>query len=260
MSLAIVRGGGDLATGVIYRLWRTGFTVLVLETNLPTVIRRTVSVAQAVFDGVHKVEGMTSRLIASVDELPDNGDVGILTDPEADTLKHLKPDILVDAIMAKRNCGTQKSMAPHVVALGPGFTAPEDVHAVIETLRGHTLGRVITKGSAISDTGEPGEIGGATFDRLVRSPGEGLFLQTVSIGDRVKEGDTLGTVCGKAVIAKTGGVVRGLIHPTVPVKLNMKIGDIDPRAELENCFSISDKALAIGGGVLEFAFSRKVKE
>ena len=288
MPLAVVRGGGDLATGVIYRLWRTGFRLLVLETARPMVIRRPVSAAQAMFDGSHVVDGMEVRRIASVRELPDDGAVGghggprggcrgggsapvgrddevlaarpagavgVVADPRADCLEVLRPDLLVDAIMAKRNCGTRRGMAPRVVGLGPGFRAPRDVHAVVETLRGHDLGRVILKGEAAPDTGVPGEIGGATTDRLVRSPGDGFLEPRSEIGDLVEAGQALGFVGGKPVVARIGGVLRGLIHPTVPVKEGMKIGDVDPRAVRYHCFSISDKALSVGGGVLEAAFA-----
>ena len=260
MPFAVVRGGGDLATGAIYRLWRTGFRLLVLEMKRPMVIRRPVSAAQAVFEGTHVIEGMTVRRIASLRELSDDGSVGVLTDPQADCLTGLRPDLLVDAIMAKRNCGTRRDMACRVVGLGPGFRAPQDVHAVVETLRGHDLGRVIVKGEAAPDTGVPGEIGGATTDRLVRSPGEGVREPLSEIGDLVETGQILGTVGGKPVVAGIGGILRGLIHPTVPVREGMKIGDVDPRAVRSHCFSISDKALAVGGGVLEAAFAREPAE
>ena len=254
MPLAIVRGGGDLATGVVYRLWKAGFSVLVLEIRYPTVIRRAVSVAQAIFDSVHTVGGMTARRIVSAGDLPGDGSIGVLVDPEGASIGVLKPDLLVDAIMAKKNCGTFKSMAPRVVALGPGFSAPEEVHAVVETLRGHDLGRVITNGTAAPDTGNPGEVGGETSGRLLRSPAEGRVSGEVLIGDRVEAGQVVCRVGGISVRSEIGGVVRGLIHSQVPAFAGMKIGDVDPRAVRENCFSISDKSLAVAGGVLEAAF------
>jgi xanthine dehydrogenase accessory factor len=255
MPLAVVRGGGDLATGVVFRLWKVGFTVVVLETSNPTAIRRPVSVAQAVFEENHVIAGMTARLLLRASDITDNGNVSVLVDPEGISISYLNPDLLVDAIMAKKNCGTRKSMAPRVIAIGPGFRAPNDVHAVVETLRGHNLGRVITKGEAVPDTGIPGEIGGKTCGRVVRSPEEGVFHAAVSIGDRVQTGQFLGDVNGTPVYAKIEGILRGLLHPRVAVVSGMKIGDIDPRALRENCFSISDKALAVGGGVLEAAFA-----
>ncbi|NLL37907.1 MAG: EF2563 family selenium-dependent molybdenum hydroxylase system protein [Fretibacterium sp.] len=256
MPLAIVRGGGDLATGVIFRLWKVGFSVLVLEAAQPTMVRRTVSVAQAVFDGVCEIEGMTARLI-SAPSAWNPSEIGVLIDPDGESLPDLQPDLLVDAIMAKRNCGTHRDMAPRVLALGPGFQAPEEVHAVIETLRGHSLGRVITDGRAAPDTGVPGEIGGATLDRLLRAPADGFLEPLASIGDLVEPGQLLGHVAGVELRSQLGGVLRGLIHPSVPVRQGMKIGDVDPRADRTLCFSISDKALAIAGGVLEAAFAKR---
>jgi xanthine dehydrogenase accessory factor len=181
--------------------------------------------------------------------------VGVLVDPLGTSIVDLRPDLLVDAIMAKKNCGTRKDMAPYVIAIGPGFCAPGDVHAVVETLRGHNLGRVITDGEAVPDTGVPGEIGGETVNRVVRAPAGGNAHFTVSIGDRVEGGQIIGEVDGKPLEAKISGIVRGLIHPSVRVAAGMKIGDIDPRAVRDNCFSISDKSLAIGGGVLEAALA-----
>jgi xanthine dehydrogenase accessory factor len=271
MPLAIVRGGGDLATGIIYRLWKIGFVILVLETSRPTAIRRPVSVAQAIFEKTraHTIDGMKAILISSISsfrEMPDDGNVSVLIDPHGSSIARLKPDLLVDAIMAKRNCGTTRDMAPRVVAIGPGFRAPGDVHAVVETMRGHNLGRVITNGEAAPNTGVPGEIGGKSIDRIVRSPAEGTAYFNVAIGDNVKEGQIIGFVGGTTldatanvkISARASGVVRGLVHPSVYVRANMKIGDIDPRAARENCFSISDKSLAIAGGVLEAALSQKL--
>ncbi|MDR2136757.1 MAG: EF2563 family selenium-dependent molybdenum hydroxylase system protein [Synergistaceae bacterium] len=255
MPLAIVRGGGDLATGVIYRLWKVGFAVLVLEARRPTAIRLPVSAAQAVYEGAHVIDGMRTRRVASWHEMPDDGDVGMLVDPLGTSIAELRPDLLVDAIMAKRNLGTRKDMASRVIAIGPGFCAPRDVHAVVETLRGHNLGRVIACGAAAPDTGVPGEIGGETSGRVVRSPAEGFARFAVAIGDRVEGGQVIGEVGGKPVEAKISGIVRGLLHPSVRAVAGMKIGDVDPRAVRENCFSISDKSLAIGGGVLEAALA-----
>jgi xanthine dehydrogenase accessory factor len=257
MPLAIVRGGGDLATGIIYRLWRVGFTVLVLEARCPTAVRLPVSVAQAIYEGSHVIDGMRVKRLASLGRIPDDGDVGVLVDPAGTSIAEMRPDLLVDAIMAKRNCGTRKDMAPCVVAIGPGFCAPVDVHAVVETLRGHNLGRVIIDGRAAPDTGVPGEIGGETSNRVIRSPAEGRVRFAVSVGDRAEAGQTIGEVDGKPLEAKLSGIVRGLIHPSVRVAAGMKIGDIDPRAVRENCFSISDKSLAIGGGVLEAALANR---
>lgn len=250
-----MRGGGDLATGVIYRLWRVGYSVLCLETERPLVVRRPVSVAQAVFDGEHVIEGMRAVRIASIEDFPCRGDVSVLVDPEAKSVSQLDADLLVDAIMAKRNTGTNRGMAPLVLAIGPGFTAPDDVHGVVETKRGHFLGRLITSGSAIPNTGVPGMEMGYTTERLLRAPADGHVEPRRNIGDHVEPGDEVAIVSGKPVIAEIPGVLRGLLHPTVTATKGLKIGDIDPRDEPSHCFTITDKALAIAGGVLEGVMS-----
>lgn len=249
---AVVRGGGDLATGVIYRLWRARVSVLCLETASPLAVRRPVSVAQAVFDGEHAIEGMRAVLIPSYRDFPSgSGEISVLVDPEGSCIRSLQPDLLVDAVMAKRNIGTNRDMAKLVIAIGPGFRAPEDVHGVVETKRGHFLGRLITKGMAIPNTGIPGMEMGYTVERLLRAPAAGNVMQVRSIGDRVEAGDVVATVDGIRVCASIRGVLRGLVHPAVHVAAGMKIGDIDPRNEPSQCFTITDKSLAIGGGILE---------
>lgn len=254
-GLAIVRGGGDLATGVIYRFWRSGYRVLCLETDRPMVVRRTVSVAQAIFDGRHEIDGMVARCVESIEEWKDFSSVAVLVDPEAKSVLQVKPDLLVDAIMAKRNMGTHRGMAPLVLAIGPGFSAPEDVHAVVETKRGHDLGRLIRRGSATPNTGIPGMEMGYTVERLLRAPCDGLLASVCQIGDHVEAGQLVGSVGGESVRAQISGIVRGLIHPSVPVTTGLKIGDVDPRDERSHCFSITDKALAIAGGILEGVLS-----
>jgi len=249
---AIVRGGGDLATGVIYRLWRAGFKVLCLEREYPLVVRGPVSVATAVFEGTHVVEGMKSVLVGSLDDWRRKDDaVAVMVDPEGECISRVAPAVLVDAIMAKRYTGTHRSMAPLVLALGPGFDAPSQVHGVIETKRGHYLGRLITKGSAIPNTGIPGAVMGYSAERILRAPADGRVEPLLSIGDQVGEGGLIARVGGAEVRSAISGVLRGLIHPTVPVERGMKIGDVDPRGAREHCFSITDKALAVAGGVLE---------
>ena len=248
---AIVRGGGDLATGVIYRLWVCGFRVLSLETQAPLVVRRTVSAASAVFSGSAVIDGMHVRKIESPEEIYSHEDVSVLVDPEGNCISKLRPPLLVDAIMAKRNTGTTKDMAPLVIGIGPGFTAGVDVHYVVETKRGHYLGRLISEGSAIPNTGIPGMEMGYTTERLLRAPADGYLTPFAEIGDHVEAGEVVGTVGGKEVKAQIRGMLRGLIHPSVYVTKDLKIGDVDPRDVREHCFSITDKALAVGGGVLE---------
>ena len=255
-ELAIVRGGGDLATGIIYRLWRAGYKVLCLEKQFPLVVRRTVSTAQAVFDGTHEIEGMKSIRLDSECEWED-GTVGVKVDPNGECISTMSPMLVVDAIMAKRCTGTNKNMAPLVLAIGPGFHAPAQVHGVIETKRGHYLGRLITNGSAIPDTGIPSAEMGYTVERLLRAPKDGYVAPLREIGDSVEAGEIVATIGGTEIKSQITGVLRGMIHPSVYVTGGMKIGDIDPRDVREHCFSISDKALSIAGGVLEAIMSMK---
>lgn len=251
-KLAIVRGGGDLGTGVIYRLWRAHFKVLVLEIERPLVVRINVSAANAVFCGETEIEGMRIKRIGSIAEFNrESDDIEIIVSPGAELIEKLKPQVLVDAIMAKRNTGTTKNMAEIVIGIGPGFTAPEDVHAVVETKRGHYLGRTIYRGAAIANTGIPGIIRGYGIERLLRSPAEGYVTPICAIGDTVVKGDIIAYVNNIPVSAQIDGVLRGIIHPSVLVSRGTKIGDIDPSGEREHCRTITDKALAIGGGVLE---------
>ena len=255
-DLVVIKGAGDLATGVAYRLRRAGFPVVMTEIAQPTVVRRTVSFAQAVFDGTAEVEGMRATLVATTEEAralarrPENA---VIVDPQASVIQALQPSIVVDAIVAKRNTGTHIDDAPAVIALGPGFRADRDAHAVIETNRGHRLGRVIWNGEAEPDTGIPGLVDGHGADRVLRAPASGTFLGIRDIGDHVAKDDVVGYVETRPVVAPFDGCLRGLIHSDVHVHRAMKIGDVDPRATVEHCFTISDKALAIGGGVLEAA-------
>lgn len=253
-DLVVIKGAGDLATGVAYRLRRAGFPVVMTEIAQPTVVRRTVSFAQAVFDGTSEVEGMRARLAATADEalaLTRRHEVALIVDPQATVIHALRPSIVVDAIVAKRNTGTSIDDAPVVIALGPGFRADVDAHAVIETNRGHRLGRAIWHGEAEPDTGIPGLVDGHGADRVLRAPASGTFVAMRDIGERVSQGDVVGYVEGRPVVVPFDGCLRGIIHSDVHVHRAMKIGDVDPRATVEHCFTISDKALAIGGGVLE---------
>ncbi|MCA9941277.1 MAG: EF2563 family selenium-dependent molybdenum hydroxylase system protein, partial [Anaerolineales bacterium] len=251
--LTIIRGGGDLATGVIYRLRQAGFPVVVLELAQPLVVRRRVSVAAAVREGEVTIEGMTARRAASVAEAVAQayaGLVPVLVSPELPDLPH-PPSILIDARMAKRNIDTHLDQAALVIALGPGFDAGRDCHAVIETMRGHRLGRVIWRGAALPNTGTPGIIGGRGAERVIRAPVGGTAEWLVEIGQRVRAGQPLGSVADHPMLAPFDGVVRGLIAPGTVVSAGLKIGDVDAREEVDACFTISDKALSIGGGVLE---------
>jgi len=256
--IAIVRGAGDLGTGVAYRLWRAGFHVLCTDLEQPLVIRRTVAFASALYDARITVEGAQAERIMYVDEALytwQRNSIPVIADAVGRALDILHPEVVVDAIMAKRNLVTRITDAPVVIALGPGFTAGVDCHAVIETQRGHDLGRVILSGSAAINTGVPGNIGGADEQRIVRAPRDGTLFGRKAIGDVVQPGDILAQVDAEIVRAQINGVLRGLLHDGLRVSSGMKIGDIDPRAELRYCFSISDKALAVGGGVVEAALT-----
>ncbi|MDY7039998.1 MAG: selenium-dependent molybdenum cofactor biosynthesis protein YqeB [Chloroflexota bacterium] len=252
--LVVVKGGGDLASGVAYRLHRVGMRVVITELPRPTVIRRPVAFASAVFEGEVTVEGVTARLVESPARALtclDEGVIPVLVDPEANVVRELHPDAVVDATLAKRNLGTRLTDAPVVVALGPGFTAGADCHAVVETERSHFLGRVITEGQAAPDTGVPGAVLGHAEDRVVRAPCGGTFRGERRIGDRVEAGQPVARVDGEPVVARISGVLRGLLADGLPVHAGMKVGDVDPRGVVEHCFTISDKARAVGGGVLE---------
>lgn len=251
--LVIIKGGGDLASGIAHRLFRSGFEILITEIAQPTVIRRTVAFASAIFEGRVEVEGV-SAVHAQPEEVESclkSGVIPVVVDPDCEIAKKRKPWGLVDAIMAKKNTGTTMTDAAVVVGVGPGFRAGVDVHRVVESMRGHDLGRVIVCGTAHPDTGIPGDIGGYTTERLVKAPGAGTFRPVKRIGDLAAVGEVLGFVDGVEVLSPIAGILRGLIYEGLVVTKNMKIGDVDPRAQAEHCLTISDKARAIGGGVLE---------
>jgi xanthine dehydrogenase accessory factor len=257
--LVVVRGGGDLATGVVWRLTRVGARVLVTELAEPLTVRRTVALSTAVVDGRVDVEGMVGRRIDDLAEAAavlGAGEVPVLVSPglppRDDVARHLgsPPDVVVDARLAKRNIDTTIDDASLVVALGPGFSAGVDCHAVVETMRGHHLGRVLWQGSAAPNTGTPGTVGGRDVERVLRAPVEGVVCWEVAIGDVVHDGQLLGRVGDTEMHAVFDGVVRGLIRAGARVAPPLKIGDVDPRLDTP-CDEISDKALAIGGGVVE---------
>jgi xanthine dehydrogenase accessory factor len=248
--LVIVRGGGDLGTGVVARLHRSGFPVIVTELDRPLTVRRTVAVSSAVLDGDITVEGVYATRVDDLDRAVRYAHEGIVPVVISTTLPDITRSVVVDARIAKRNIDTSLGDARFVVALGPGFTAGHDCHAVVETARGHHLGRVLWEGSAEPNTGVPGVVGGRSADRVLRSPLQGVVQWRVNIGDTVQAGEELGTVSSFVVRAPFAGVVRGLIAGGMSVPIGIKIGDIDPRLDTP-CNEISDKALAIGGGVLE---------
>ncbi len=258
--LCVLRGGGDLATGVAWRLTRAGWPVVVLELPEPLTIRRTVALSSAVTDGEVSVQGMRGVLAGSADEaakVTARGDVAVMVSPELAGLGPLRPDVVVDARLAKRNIDTSIGDADVVIGLGPGFTAGSDCHAVVETMRGHRLGRVIWSGSALPDTGTPAELGGQAADRVLRAPASGEVAWHAGIGDRVAEGQLLAEVGGVEVRAPFDGVLRGAIRSGSTVPQGLKIGDVDARGDPSACWEISDKSLAVGGGVLEAVLARR---
>ena len=252
--LVIIRGAGDLATGIALRLKRAHISVIMTDIPAPTAIRRTVAFSQAIVLGETKVEDVTARRAetpeAAMALLQENV-VPVLADPEGICIPVLKPDAVVDAILAKRNLGTRITDAPVVIGVGPGFTAGVDCHAVVETMRGHTLGRALYSGSPLPNTGIPGLIGGRSGERVLRAPADGIFEPRMEIGQLVQEGEIAATVNGKPMRCTLTGCLRGLLQGGLQVHEGMKCGDIDPRGQQANCFTASDKATAIGGGVLE---------
>lgn len=263
-DIVIVRGGGDIASGAIQKLYRSGFKVLVLETETPSAIRRKVAFCEAVYEKEIEIEGIKARLVANDEEIKDCWDSDILPvmiDSRGKVIERLKPLAVVDGILAKQNFGTKRSMAPITIALGPGFSAPEDVDIVIETMRGHNLGRIIEEGRASENTGVPGIIAGFGIERVIYSDYSGVITNIEKIGNVVEKGDVIAVVGDNEIYASISGVLRGIIRDGYKVKKGLKIADIDPRiSEKDNCFTISDKARNIGGAVLESILYLKKKK
>lgn len=250
----LIKGAGDLATGIAARLYRGGHQIIMTELAVPLTVRRTVAFSRAVYEGKAQVEDAAAVLAGSEEEAETvlrNGDIAVMTDPEASCREWFSPDVIVDAVLAKKNLGTGITDAPFVIGVGPGFTAGKDCNCVIETKRGHFLGQVIWRGSAIPNTGVPGNVGGYTTERLLRAAGDGVIIPKVKIGDRIEKGQTAAVTGGVPVYAQMSGIVRGMLQEGVKVTKGLKIGDIDARAESSYCATISDKARAVGGAVLE---------
>ena len=261
-NLVIVRGGGDLASGVIYKLYQCGYRILILECEKPSAIRREVAFCNAVYDGIKEVEGVVCRRISGTEECEkiwEQGEIPLLVDEDASVIPALHPAVVIDAILAKKNLGTSREMAPLTIALGPGFEAGKDVDFVVETKRGHQLGRIIRNGAAIPNTGIPGIIGGYGKERVIHAPVSGRIRNLSNIADLVEKGQTIAMIGNTPVAASLTGVLRGIIHDGYEVFQGMKIADIDPRKEeKQNCYTISDKARCIAGGVLEIIISKGV--
>jgi xanthine dehydrogenase accessory factor len=260
-----VRGGGDIASGVIYRLVRAGFSVIVSELENPLLVRRAVSYGSAVYEGIITVEGLTAILVvdlAQAQAMFQTEQISVIIDPQGKSMRQYQPDVVVDARLAKRNIDTLIDDAGLVIGLGPGFEAGVDCHAVVETNRGHHLGRVYWEGSAEPDTGQPGAVNGVTNTRVLRAPQDGYVIGKTAIGEHIQKGQVIAHLQTDEhasgiipIVAQFDGVLRGIIHQSVHVTTGYKIGDLDPRNIPANCFTISEKSLAVGGGVLEAILS-----
>lgn len=256
--LAVIKGAGDIASGIALRLHKAKFDIVMTEISNPTAIRRTVSFCEAVYKEETTVENVKAVLAENVDKIADilsDGNIAVIVDEKASCVKELKPDFVIDAILAKKNIGTTIDDAKVVIGVGPGFTAKEDCHAVVETKRGHYLGRVYYEGSAIENTGVPGNIGGYTNERIIRSPEYGVFNPIFEIGDKVEKGEVVACVDSTPIVSQVSGILRGILPKGTMVAPQMKSGDVDPRCKKEHCYTVSDKALAVGGGVLEACLS-----
>lgn len=250
----LIKGAGDLASGIAYEFWLAGHEVLMTDIEIPLAVRRTVSFSRAVYEGeaqVEKAKGILAQNLQEALAVIKAGNIAVIVDEEAKIREEYGPDVLIDGIMAKKNTGTCKTDAPVVIGIGPGFTAGADCHYVIETQRGPSLGNVICKGSAIPNTGIPGEIAGYTIERLIKASASGTMEPAARIGDLVKEGQIVAVTGGVPVYAQMSGIVRGMLQEGVQVEKGLKIGDIDAREKAEYCYTISDKARRIGQGAME---------
>ena len=254
MEIVIVRGGGDIATGVAHRLFRAGFNILILDIEKPTTIRRRVAFSEAIYSKEVEVEGVKAVYVKRIEDIfheINKGNIPVYVDPKGECISEISPLAVVDSILAKKNLGTNMDMAPITIGVGPGFEASVDVDLVVETKRGHFLGRVIYEGTAIPNTSIPGNIMGHTEDRIIRASAAGKVIPLVEIGDMVEKGQVICKIDHSEVIANISGIIRGMIKKGLIVTKGYKIGDIDPRGNKENVITISEKARAIGGGVLE---------
>lgn len=250
----LIKGSGDIASGIACRLFECGFSIIMTEIPKPTAIRRTVSFCTAVYKGSFELEGIKAILCKDLSDCLcaiSNGNIGVIVDELAEIKNEWKPDIIIDAILAKKNLGLEKEDAPITIGIGPGFCAQTDCDCVIESQRGHDLGRCIYDGYAAPDTGVPGEIGGYAKERVIKSPSSGIYKDIIHIGDHVKKGHILALVDDVPVRASIDGILRGQLKGGLFVQSGMKVADIDPRAQIDHCFSVSDKARSLGGGVLE---------
>jgi xanthine dehydrogenase accessory factor len=256
--LTLIRGGGDLASGIALRLHRIGLHVVITELSAPLVVRRKVAFAEAIFSGIAEVEGVSAQRVDSLQTVWDvlaGGKIAILVDPQAEIVASARPAVIVDARMLKNSPESGLPPAQLSIGLGPGFVAGVNCHAAVETRRGHSLGRLIWQGSPEPDTGIPESVGPFGAERVLRAPVAGALTALAEIGDRLQAGQPVAEINGERVTAPFQGVLRGLVHPGLQVAAGMKIGDVDPRDDPRLCFRVSDKALAVAGGVMEAIFA-----
>ncbi len=250
-----IKGAGDIASGIAWRLYQSNIRkIFMMEKNQPLSVRREVSFCEAIFDGEKKVEGVTATVVKDNTAIPtiwSSGKIAVAADSSWSLIKVIEPDVVIDAIIAKQNLGSNKNEADLVIGVGPGFEAGIDIHMAIESKRGHNLGKVILSGQPEANTGIPGNVNGHTIERVLHAPCSGIFKTSCQIGNRISRGDLVGSIDGREMKAEIDGVLRGLIRPDVHVKAGMKVGDIDPRNNADYCYTISDKAISIGGGVIE---------
>lgn len=257
----LIRGGGDLASGVALRLHHAHYKVVVTEVPQPLCVRRAVSFAEAIYQGTWKIEGVVAEYLTNKDDIRDSvekGNIPVMIDPQADIRHEFQPMAIIDGRMLKRPSELDWTAAPFVVGLGPGFVVGVDCHAVVETKRGHTLGRVYWEGSALPDTGIPDAVAGYDVQRVIRAPMSGELREGLPIGSLVKAGDQVAIVGDMPVVANFDGALRGMLKDGIHVERGLKIGDLDPRSEREYCFTVSDKALAVAGGVLEAVITKGI--
>ncbi len=260
--IVLIRGGGDLASGVALRLHRAGFRVAISELEKPLAVRRTVSFAEAIYSGEITIEGITAKKVNDpsdslrILQVFAKGIIPVLIDPQGDAIQFIHPTVVVDARMLKQRVELDPRRVSLLIGLGPGFEAAVNCHVVIETNRGHNLGRVYWQGTVEANTGFPDGIAHYGAERVLRAPADGIIEPHAQIGDHVEAQQPIATVGGQVVAAPFKGVLRGLLHEGLEVHKGLKIGDVDPRDDPRFCTLVSDKSLAIGGAVLEAILSK----
>lgn len=262
-NLVIIRGGGDLGTGVAYKLFNSNFNIVILEIANPITVRRKVAFSEAVYERKVTIEGVEAILVHEVHEIYNNikhKKISVMIDEEAKIVNKLKPIALVDAIVAKKNFGTNRSLAPITIALGPGFVAGVDVDVVIETHRGENLGKIIYKGTTSANTGQPASVMGFKRERVLWAPVSGNIAVIKNIGQIVEKEEAVAEINGVEIKSKIAGFLRGMVRSGIYLREGLKVGDIDPRVDrLDLCYKLSDKACKLGESVLDAINKLKIR-